>query len=176
MSAQNDSAFLRMFMLILGALVLFTIIILFLANLITGSVEEARGPDPRLQALVAERIKPVGSVNIAAPAPAAAASAGGAATQSGADVAAAACNGCHAAGVLGAPKTGDKAAWETRLNAAGGVDGLTASVLNGKGSMPPRGGSAASDDAIRAAVVHLLGESGVDADAAPAAAAAAPAP
>ena len=65
MSAKNDSAFLRMFTLILGALVVFTIIIFIAANQIIGSVEEARGPDPRLQAAVVERIKPVGSVNVA---------------------------------------------------------------------------------------------------------------
>ncbi len=169
MSAHNDSAFLRMFTLVLGALVVFTIIIFIAATQITGSVEEARGPDPRLRAAVVERIKPVGSVNVASSAPAAPA----AAAQSGADVAAAACNACHTAGVLGAPKLGDKAAWEARLGAAGGVDGLTATVITGKGGMPPRGGSTASDDEIRAAVVHLLGESGVDVAAAPAAAAAA---
>ena len=172
MSAQNDSAFLRMFTLVLGALVAFTIIIFIAATQITGSVEEARGPDPRLRAAVVERIKPVGSVDVASSTPAAPAAA-----QSGADVAAAACNACHIAGVLGAPKIGDKAAWEARLGTAGGVDGLTATVITGKGSMPPRGGSTVSDDEIRAAVVHLLGESGVDVAAAPAPASApAPAP
>ena len=65
MSAHNDSAFLRMFLIVLGALVAFTIIILVLARSITSSVEEARGPDPRVRAAVAERIKPVGSVDVA---------------------------------------------------------------------------------------------------------------
>jgi cytochrome c5 len=54
-----------------------------------------------------------------------------------------ACAVCHVAGVAGAPKLGDKAAWQPRL--ALGVDGLTASVIKGKGAMPPRGGSAGSD-------------------------------
>lgn len=73
MSAQNDAAFLRMFLLVLGALIAFTVIIIVAANRITGSVEQARGEDPRAGALVAERIKPVGSVKVAgqaAPAPA----------------------------------------------------------------------------------------------------------
>ncbi|MCV5950370.1 c-type cytochrome, partial [Escherichia coli] len=48
-----------------------------------------------------------------------------------------ACAVCHAAGVAGAPKLGDKAAWGARL--ASGVDGLTASVIKGKGAMPPKG-------------------------------------
>lgn len=173
MSAQNDAAFLRMFMLVLGALVLFTVIILIIANSITGAVEDERGEDPRVRAAISERIKPVGSVNVASAAPEVAA----AAPRSGADVAAVACNSCHIAGVLEAPKIGDAAAWEQRLAAAGGVDGLTTSAINGKGQMPARGGSTASDAEIRAAVEHLLAESGVDAGApAPAAATSAEAP
>ena len=178
MSAQNDSAFLRMFILILGALVAFTIIILILANAITGSVDEARGQDPREHAAIVERIKPVGKVNVVgAPAKVeAAAPAAPAAAASGADIAAVACNACHIAGVLGAPKLGDKAAWEQRLAAAGSVDGLTAVVITGKGGMPPRGGSTASDAELHAAVEHMLAESGVDVGAVPAPAEPAPAP
>lgn len=71
MSAHNDAAFLRMFLLVLGALVVFTVLILIAASTITGSVEEARGDDPRVRAAVAERIRPVGSVNVVAPAGAA---------------------------------------------------------------------------------------------------------
>ena len=63
------------------------------------------------------------------------------------------CAVCHVAGVAGAPKAGDKAAWAPRLVA--GVDGLTASVIKGKGAMPPRGGSAASDAEIKDAVSYL---------------------
>jgi cytochrome c5 len=159
-SAHNDSAFLRMFMMILGALVAFTVIILILANLIIGSVEEERGEDPRKRAMVLERIKPVGKVNVAA------AAAAPAAPMTGAEVVAAACNSCHVAGVLEAPKIGDTAAWSQRLAAAGGVDGLTASAINGKGGMPPKGGAMVSDGEIRAAVVEMLSKSGVDASAA----------
>ena len=161
MSAHNDTAFLRMFMMILGALVAFTVIILILANLIIGSVEEERGEDPRRRAMVLERIKPVGTVNVAA-----AADAAPAAPMSGAEVVAAACNSCHVAGVLEAPKIGDKAAWSQRIAAAGGVDGLTASAIKGKGGMPPKGGAMVSDGEIRAAVEEMLSKSGVDASAA----------
>ncbi|MGB5253106.1 MAG: hypothetical protein WBN68_10315, partial [Sedimenticolaceae bacterium] len=72
MSAHNDAAFLRMFLLVLGALVVFTVLIMIAASTITGSVEEARGDDPRVRAAVAERIRPIGSVNVTAPAGAAA--------------------------------------------------------------------------------------------------------
>ena len=65
-----------------------------------------------------------------------------------------ACQTCHVAGVAGAPKLGDKAAWAPRL--AQGIDGLTTSVINGKGAMPPKGGSTASDAEIKAVVSYMV--------------------
>lgn len=67
------------------------------------------------------------------------------------------CMACHAAGVAGAPKTGDKAAWAPRIKL--GTAALVASVLKGKGAMPPRGTAAnASDAEIRAAVEYLVAQ------------------
>ena len=65
-----------------------------------------------------------------------------------------ACVACHASGVAGAPKLGDKAAWAARLPA--GVDALTASAIKGKGAMPPKGGSAASDTEIKVVVQYMV--------------------
>ena len=65
------------------------------------------------------------------------------------------CQTCHVAGLAGAPKLGDKTAWAPRL--AQGIDGLTASVIKGKGAMPPKGGSAASDAEIKAVVAYMVG-------------------
>lgn len=66
-----------------------------------------------------------------------------------------ACMACHVAGVAGAPKFGDKAAWAPRI--ALGVDALTASVIKGKGAMPPKGGAGAASDAeIKAAVAYMV--------------------
>ena len=64
------------------------------------------------------------------------------------------CQTCHATGVAGAPKVGDKAAWAPRL--AQGVDGLTASAIKGKGAMPPKGGSTASDAEIKTVVTYMV--------------------
>lgn len=65
-----------------------------------------------------------------------------------------ACQVCHAAGVAGAPKFGDKAAWSARLPA--GIDALYNSAVKGKGAMPPRGGAAQASDAdLRAAVEFM---------------------
>lgn len=65
-----------------------------------------------------------------------------------------ACAVCHAAGIAGAPKLGDKAAWGPRL--AQGDQALLASVINGKGAMPPRGGAQASDAELKAAVDYMV--------------------
>ncbi len=65
-----------------------------------------------------------------------------------------ACAACHVAGVANAPKLGDKASWAPRV--AMGVDALTASVIKGKGAMPPRGGSTGSDAEIKAVVQYMV--------------------
>jgi len=70
-----------------------------------------------------------------------------------------ACMACHAAGVAGAPKTGDNAAWGDRMG--NGIDGLLSSAIAGKGAMPPKGGSAYSDEQLRSVVEYMLSESGM---------------
>lgn len=47
------------------------------------------------------------------------------------------CAVCHAAGVAGAPKTGNAEAWAPRMEK--GMDALVASVKNGLNAMPPKG-------------------------------------
>jgi cytochrome c5 len=64
------------------------------------------------------------------------------------------CLACHGAGVAGAPKFGDKAAWAPRLKL--GVDALHATAIKGKGAMPAKGGNAALPDAdVKAAVDYM---------------------
>ena len=149
--------------------------VVYLANQAGAKFEEPKAPAasggaaaPAAPALVAASPAPVAAAPAAAapaPAPAAATAAAPAATVAAATTAAAAapaakpaayaiCGACHDAGVAGAPKLGDKAAWAARTG--GGVDGLTASVIKGKGAMPPRGGSPASDDEIKAVVAYML--------------------
>lgn len=60
---------------------------------------------------------------------------------------------CHAAGLAGAPKFGDKAAWAPRL--AQGKAKLYESALHGKNAMPPKGTYAGSDDDVKAAVDYM---------------------
>jgi cytochrome c5 len=123
---------------------------------------------------VAQRLAPVAKVAIDpnAPAPAAAAPAPAAPVQAAAIPAPAAqktadagnagkatfdsaCVACHGAGVAGAPKLGDKAAWAPRVKT--GLPTLYASALKGKGAMPPKGGNTAlPDDAVKAAVDYMV--------------------
>jgi cytochrome c5 len=95
-----------------------------------------------------------GAATTATP-PATAAAVSAPAKPDGAKVYAMGCNACHAAGVAGAPKFGDKAAWAARSKL--GVDALVASVIKGKGAMPPKGAvGGASDAELRAAVEYML--------------------
>ncbi|WP_199030647.1 cytochrome c5 family protein [Ralstonia sp. ASV6] len=63
------------------------------------------------------------------------------------------CQMCHAAGVAGAPKFGDKAAWAPRI--AEGKAKMYDIALHGKGAMPPKGTYAGSDDDVKAAVDYM---------------------
>ena len=90
----------------------------------------------------------------ASPAPAGA-TGGATSTADGKAVYSRACIACHQAGVAGAPKFGDKAVWAARIG--GGMEALYASVLKGKGAMPPKGGQTALADAeVKAAVDYMV--------------------
>jgi cytochrome c5 len=84
--------------------------------------------------------------------------ASGAALADGAATYKQACQACHMTGAAGSPKLGDKAAWEPRI--AQGKDALYANAINGKGTMPAKGGRAdLSDDAVKAAVDYMIAQS-----------------
>jgi cytochrome c5 len=75
---------------------------------------------------------------------------------SAADTYKSACSTCHDAGVAGAPKLGDKAAWAPRIKQ--GKDALYKSALQGKPGtgMVAKGGFANLSDADVKAVVDLM--------------------
>lgn len=133
--------------------------VVHLANQAGAKFEEPKVPAATQTA--AATTAPAAAPAAPAPAPAAAPAAPAPAAVAAAPAAGAApalytqaCAVCHAAGVAGAPKMGDKASWAPRL--AQGVDGLTASAIKGKGAMPPRGGSTGSDADIKAAVAYMV--------------------
>ncbi|WP_439537790.1 c-type cytochrome [Methyloversatilis sp.] len=87
----------------------------------------------------------------AAPAPVAAAAASGIDGQA---VYNKACVACHAMGVAGAPKFGDKGQWAPRI--ATGLDSMVANAIKGKGAMPAKGGNPALKDAEIKAAVEVM--------------------
>jgi cytochrome c5 len=140
--------------------------VVYMANQAGGTLAEPKFAAPTAAAAGAEAAAPAAATTPTPAAPVAAA-----ATATTATVAAAApaathsdaapalytnvCSACHIAGVANAPKLGDKAAWAPRL--AAGVDGLAASVIKGKGAMPPKGGAAAaSEEEIKAVVSYMV--------------------
>ena len=68
------------------------------------------------------------------------------------------CAACHANGLAGAPKFGDKAAWAPRIKT--GFDALWNSALKGKNAMGAQGGGDYEDFEIARAVVYLVNAGG----------------
>jgi cytochrome c5 len=185
MSEQQDRQFFRNFSLTLVALTIFGIFAAFMGRQIGTLVPHDSGVE-----VIAKRVQPVGGVytqdnpppKVVNEAPPLAAAAGAATGDVGKQTYDTVCMACHGAGVAGAPKFGDKAAWEPRI--AQGMDVLHKHAIDGfqgsAGVMPARGGRTdLSDDAVKAAVDYMLAESGgparAAAEAAPAAEATAPA-
>lgn len=81
------------------------------------------------------------------------------AARSGEEVSKSVCMVCHGAGVMGAPKIGDKAGWAPRI--AQGYDTLVSNAIKGVRMMPAKGGDPSLTDAeVAAAVVHMANQSG----------------
>ncbi|MGQ0619800.1 MAG: c-type cytochrome [Panacagrimonas sp.] len=156
---NHDQVFFVNFGLVLAALGAIFFICIVAARIVIPD----KGADPEALVKLEERIKPVARV-VTDPAALVkvAVTKTARAPYTAEQVLANACNACHMAGVLGAPKSGDGAAWSARASAVGGVDGLVVSAIKGKNSMPARGGNPdLSDDEIKAAVEAMLKSSGV---------------
>ena len=159
-SQHHDKTFVVTFLAVLAFLGAFTLAIIVIANVVGGVKREDAADNAR----IAARIKPKAEVITDAGALMAITAA---ATpkhdpMTGPQVVTKVCSACHGAGVLGAPKIGDKGEWAKRKAAAGGLAGLAASAIKGKNSMPPRGGDASlSDDEIKGAIQEILKQTGV---------------
>ena len=66
------------------------------------------------------------------------------------------CAVCHAAAVAGAPKTGDVAAWEAKMEATGSMEAMIALVNSGKNAMPPKGMCMDCSDAEFQALIEFM--------------------
>jgi len=169
--SNQDQRFFDVFILVIGLLVAFAIALGIIARSIGNEtqvkwVQENPGYDKSVD----ERLAPAGRVGLpgdpgadAQPEAAAAVAATPvAAPLTGPQVFNQACNACHGAGIAGAPKVGDKAAWGARI--AQGMDTLNKHAIEGfqgqAGVMPPKGGWAnLSDGEIVAAVDYMVEQS-----------------
>ena len=144
-------------LLVGGLVVLGAVAFVLVSNLVTTIKHNAtKGEiDTSAQLLLSEaNITPIGSVTTVDKSVAKAA-------RSGEAVFNAVCTSCHSAGVLGAPKIDDKAAWEPR--AAQGLDTLMKNAINGIRSMPARGGDPTlTDEEVQNAIIYMTGKAGID--------------
>jgi cytochrome c5 len=151
---------------IAASIIVPVIVIIMLTQFVTLENKKSPGSLALSASAVAERIAPVASDAVfdasAVVVP-----------KTGQQVFEAQCTTCHTAGLLGAPKFGDAAAWGPRV--AKGYDALLTSALHGKGNMPAQGGGDFTDFEVGRAVVYMANKGGAkfDEPKAPAAASAA---
>ena len=128
------------------------IVILLLVSWVTSGTRTSPGSQSLGPEATALRIAPVAKIEIidvSAPR----------VLQGGEQVYNAACAACHNAGVAGAYKFADQAAWAPVI--ATGLDAMVANVIKGKGAMPARGGNPNLDDLeIARAVVYMTNAAG----------------
>jgi cytochrome c5 len=167
--SKKDSQFFSVFSSVLGILIAITLGLMAFARSVGANTQQVHvDAAPDYAAAVAERVRPFERVAIAGQdnsalaieAPGSAAPAAPvAAPTDGPGVYAATCTACHGAGIGGAPKAGDKAAWGPRI--AQGKALLYKHALEGfqgkAGVMPAKGGRVdLSDELIRQAVDHIV--------------------
>lgn len=144
----------------LGGLVLLAVVAFLASRLfLTIQANSTQGLDAEEHAammseVVGERIARVGAVHAGkidtAPK-----------VMTGEEVVSSTCLQCHQMGILGAPKIGNKDDWAPRAEA--GYMSMLKAALEGKGSMPARGGDPSlSDDNIKKGITFMLAESGID--------------
>ena len=161
MSSQVDKSVVTTSVTLLSALVLLAAVLFLVAALIGVVNSVAPDDGSRKQTAVLDRIQPVARVSTALPKPA------GEVKMTGQEVYNKVCTACHAAGVLGAPKVGDKALWQPRF--AQGLDTLVTHAVTGIRAMPAKGGDPSlTETHIKDSIIYMLGETGIKVDAAPA--------
>jgi cytochrome c5 len=147
-------------------LMLFIFILVAHHRDVPDRVQQHRGALLGTGSSVAERIKPVGQVEVASAEtrkePVKIVAAASSPGRDGQQVYQVSCVACHDAGIAGAPKLGDKGQWAKRI--AKGLDTLYASAVNGvqgsAGAMPAKGGNPALSNAeVKAAVDYIVARS-----------------
>jgi cytochrome c5 len=127
------------------------VVIILLVNYVDFGTRPAAGSTGLTEEAIAKRLQRVGSIEIRD-------ANGPAVLRTGEQVFNGQCGACHNAGVAGAPKLGDEAAWGPRLKT--GYDALLTSALKGKNGMGAQGGGEYSDYEIGRAVVYMANKAG----------------
>jgi cytochrome c5 len=133
----------QLLMAVLYSFVVPIFVIIGLVYFVTSDNKPLAGSTDLEQSVIA-RIQKVGSVEIRD---------ANREMKTGQQVFAAQCSACHTAGVVGAPKFGDAAAWGPRNKT--GFESLLNSALKGKNAMGPQGGGDFDDFEIARAVVYI---------------------
>lgn len=130
-------------------------LLIIMATILTWSPASFAIEQDMSSSAIERRIKPVGQVNIAENTTTPTADTNSANAGSGAETYKKFCTVCHAAGVAGAPKTGNVADWAEREKK--GMDGLLKTAIKGLNAMPPKGTCmSCSDDELKAAIKYML--------------------
>ena len=153
MSGATDSGMVKTMGVVMACLGVLAVVCVLAARLLGLGGEDY--DDPMKRNALIQRIQPMAAVRTSAEGLEGAdqVASADAPARSGEELVNGACAACHVAGVAGAPKLDDEAAWAERREA--GLDALVSSVINGKGAMPARGGSDYSDEEIKLAVQHI---------------------
>ena len=159
--ANHDKKFFSSFLTVLAGLVGLAFIIVIAATVVDVSATND-GIEPAAMARLEDRIKPVAMVVTDPAALVQKTETAARAPMGGEEIVGKVCGACHQAGVLGAPKIGDAAAWKARIDAQGGFDAIVEGAINGINQMPARGGDPSlSDEEVHEAVEYMLGQSGL---------------
>ena len=162
--SKHDTHFFNTFSMIIGGLIVVALLIFALARMVAGRTQEPEVySDAQYVASVEERIKPfareavAGADNSALAIQAApqAAAVALVVPKDGPSLYEAVCKNCHGAGLVGAPKFGDHAAWAPRI--AKGKAMLYEHALKGFNAMPAKGSRTdLSDELIKTGVDYLV--------------------
>lgn len=171
--SKQDTHFFNVFSLVIGLLVAVAIALFALARIIASQTQDkeviedtsyVRNVEQRIAPLAKEAVSGQDNTALAIKPDAGAAQAGGAAgsaemPKNGEALFQQTCSACHGAGIAGAPKAGDKGAWDPRI--AKGMPTLYDHALHGfqggSGVMPAKGGRTdAPDDLVKQAVDYMV--------------------
>ncbi len=171
--SKQDTHFFNVFSLVIGLLVAIAIVLFALARIVASQTQDkdvledasyVRNVEQRVAPFAKEAIAGQDNTALAIKPEAGSAQPQGAGTaampKTGQELFQQTCSACHGAGIAGAPKAGDKAAWGPRI--AKGMPTLYDHALKGfqgsSGVMPAKGGRTdAPDDLVKQAVDYMVG-------------------